>query len=347
VKKADRSKRAGAGKALFEAHRVPTTDPAYAVLAGLLDVVPTSSWHFARIESNGDLRGLSGAVTAHDLAALLDEVRRQRAVSGNGPRIAATLHRYAEAESGITLIFADARADYGIMTLLRDASLEAFTSSEISMLTLALDAGSDRLCSLRLQPFDERAATDGAKPIGTMALPSHDEAFYVLDSDLHIVLAWSSEQQRRTVLAGVHDDPGERLPALLEKSVRELTAAWATSTIKHPGIARPVSFLVVRTQPMSGKNGHFVGVRIDRFLPPNSLTGAAGRFHISPREVQVLARLLDGDHLDQIAARLHITSSTVQDHIKSMLDKTASRNRSELIARVLGWESAPNPRVHL
>jgi hypothetical protein len=28
-----------------------------------------------------------------------------------------------------------------------------------------------------------------------------------------------------------------------------------------------------------------------------------------------------------------------------MLDKTESRNRSELIARVLGWESAPNPRV--
>jgi DNA-binding CsgD family transcriptional regulator len=35
----------------------------------------------------------------------------------------------------------------------------------------------------------------------------------------------------------------------------------------------------------------------------------------------------------------------VQDHIKSMLDKTDSRNRSELIARILGWESRANPRV--
>jgi DNA-binding CsgD family transcriptional regulator len=56
--------------------------------------------------------------------------------------------------------------------------------------------------------------------------------------------------------------------------------------------------------------------------------------------VQVLALLLDGNHLDQIATQLSITSSTVQDHINSMLDKTGSRNRSELIARVLGWESA-------
>jgi DNA-binding CsgD family transcriptional regulator len=122
--------------------------------------------------------------------------------------------------------------------------------------------------------------------------------------------------------------------------VRKLTAAWATHSTKDPGMARPVSFLVLRTQPMSGPGGLFVGVRIDRFLPPNSLTGAATRFRISPREVQVLALLLDGEHLDQIADALHITSSTVQDHIKSMLDKTASRNRSELIARILGWESA-------
>ena len=93
---------------------------------------------------------------------------------------------------------------------------------------------------------------------------------------------------------------------------------------------------------MSGPAGLFIGVRIDRFQEPNSLTGAADRFHFSPREVQVLALLLDGNHLDQIAKQLHITSSTVQDHIKSMLDKTESRNRSELIARVLGWDSTPS-----
>jgi DNA-binding NarL/FixJ family response regulator len=56
----------------------------------------------------------------------------------------------------------------------------------------------------------------------------------------------------------------------------------------------------------------------------------------------VLALLLDGKHVDQIAKQLYITSSTVQNHIKSMRDKTESRNRSELIARDLGWESMPS-----
>jgi DNA-binding CsgD family transcriptional regulator len=161
-----------------------------------------------------------------------------------------------------------------------------------------------------------------------------------LDADFQIVLAWTAEDQRRIAVTGLHTHIAERLPVVLEETVRQLTAAWSGTIVKDPGVAHPVPFLVVRTQPLSGPAGLFIGVRIDRFQAPNSLTGAASRFHISPREVQVLALLLDGNHLDQIATQLSITSSTVQDHINSMLDKTGSRNRSELIARVLGWESA-------
>jgi len=50
----------------------------------------------------------------------------------------------------------------------------------------------------------------------------------------------------------------------------------------------------------------------------------AARYHISPRELQVLALLLDGAKLEEIGNQLSITSSTVQDHIKSMVDKTAA-----------------------
>jgi DNA-binding CsgD family transcriptional regulator len=322
------------------------SDPAYVVLAGILDVVPTADWSFARVEHSGALQVPDGSrISASELAALGDEYRRQRAVVTVGPRIAAVLRQFPGAASGITLIFADDRADYGILTLLRDATMPPFSSIEISILTFALDAGTERLAALRLQPEEQKfagiAASDGFAP------GLHDEAFYVLDNDMEIVLAWSSERQRRIAITGMHEHIAERLPPVLERSVRELTAAWATNIVKEPGIARPVPFLVVRTQPMTGPAGLFIGVRIDRFRPPNSLTEAAGRFHISPREVQVLALLLDGDHLDQIADRLKITSSTVQDHIKSMLDKTESRNRSELIARILGWEAPPNPRAIL
>lgn len=321
------------------------SDPAFPVLCGILDVVPVSRWTFARVQPSGELDALFGShANGHSRMVLADEYRRQRQKVAVGPRIAATLGSLDDYASGITLLFADARANFGILTLLRTAELGPFSASEISMLTFALDALSERLSGLRLQPGSKARVAELGDDPSDETTESPDGAFYVLDSDLQIVLAWTSENERRIALTGLHTRIAERLPAVLEDTVRELTAAWSKDSLKASSAAHPVPFLVVRTQPMSGPAGLFIGVRIDRFQPPNSLTGAASRFHISPREVQVLALLLDGNHLDEIARQLHITSSTVQDHIKSMLDKTESGNRSELIARVLGWESTPSAR---
>ena len=318
---------------------VPASDPVHPIISGILGVVPTSRWIFARVEREVNLTSLSGShVDADEAARLSDELVRQRAKSPKGPRIAATLGSFHDFGSGITLLFADARSTFGILMILRTAELGPFTSSEVAMLTFALDAASERFSVLRLQSSPRTAEEPRQHPMGT-ASQQADGAFYVLDADLQIVLAWNAEDQRRIALTGLHTRIAERLPSVLEETVRALTAGWSSGAVNQPGMGRPVPFLVVRTQPMSGPAGLFIGVRIDRYHEPNSLTGAADRFHISPREVQVLALLLDGKHLDQIAKQLYITPSTVQDHIKSMLDKTKSRNRSELIARVLGWES--------
>ena len=356
MKKGDRKKPAGpggefhSGDALSPSadptepmqRAMPESDPAYPIIMGILGVVPTSCWTFAHVGPNGELVSLFGSrASGTGLAGLSDEFKRQRTKTPTGPRIAATLGSLDEFASGITLLFADARLNFGILTLLRTLDLGPFTSSEISVLTFALDAISDRLSALRLQPPSKENVAARSPDEVPLDSAAPEGAFYVLDSDLQIVLAWSSEDQRRVALTGLHTRLAERLPIVLEQTVRELTAAWTDATVREPGVARPVPFLVVRTQPMSGPAGLFIGVQINRFHPHNSLTSVAGQYHISPREVQVLALLLDGKHLDEIAKQLYITSSTVQDHIKSMLDKTGSSNRSELIARVLGWESTP------
>jgi DNA-binding CsgD family transcriptional regulator len=324
------------------AHVIPESDPAHPIVSAILDIVPASRWTFAKVGPDGQLIFVAGSHgDGTSLPRLVDEVRRQRQVTRTGSRIAATLGPLDGFARGITLLFADARANFGILTLLRTADLGPFTSSEIGMLTFALDSASERFSALRLQPPPHPAAKSRSIPAATPA-EKPDGAFYVLDSDLQIVLAWNAEDQRRIAMTGLHTRIAERLPTVLEETVRALTTSWASGSVNQPGISRPVPFLVVRTQPMSGPAGLFIGVRIERFQEPNSLTGAADRFHISPREVQVLALLLDGNPLAQIAKQLHITSSTVQDHIKSMLDKTESGNRSELIARILGWDSTPS-----
>ncbi len=310
---------------------------AYSIVSAIASVVPASQWAFASISAAGALDPVFGSESAYEFTGLLgNEYRRLRLRGPGGPKISMTECAAKPYPTGVTLLFADTRLTYGILTLLRTAEIGSFTAPELSMLAFALDAVSEYLSASRLQPPKRHSAMP-SRGLPASFPAEGDGAFYVLDDDLRIVLASGAGDGIAGGL-GLDSRPGDRLPALLEQTVRAMTATWPNETVRQPAVARPVTFLVIRTRPMWGSTGVFTGVRIDRYREPNSLTAMAERFHISPREIQVLALLLDGNRLDQIAGSLYITSSTVQDHVKSMLDKTDSRNRSELISRVLGWK---------
>jgi len=317
---------------------LPESDPAYPILAGILGIVPVSDWTYNRTSPNGDvLEPLASPDESGGTPVAADRSRRPANGLGAGPRIGPAVDVPVEFAGGVTLVFADERARYAVLTLFRTAALGPFTSAEISVLTFALDALSDRLSALRLAPAQRHPTLDNRAPAAVGPAANSEQASYVLDDDLRIMLAWSSQDQRRVALIG--RSVSDRLPVVLEETVRGLTAGWPGERgAKCAGVARPVPFLLVHTVPMAGVLGEFIGVHLSRYVPPNSLTGAVATFHISPRERQVLALLLDGHHLEAIGRQLYITSSTVQDHINSMIQKTRTRNRTELIARILGWE---------
>ncbi len=109
---------------------LPESDPAYPIVMAILKVVPASRWAFARPETDGELAHLLSSGGNGDLLAeLKSEHSRQRAKSRVGSRIASTLGPLGNYESGVTLLFADGRANFGILTLLRSSDLGPFTSS--------------------------------------------------------------------------------------------------------------------------------------------------------------------------------------------------------------------------
>ena len=206
---------------------IPKTDAAYPIVTAILRIVPASRWAFARPEPDGELGNLlASAENGHELAALKNEISRQRERSKTGPRIAATLGPLGDYASGVTLLFADGKANFGILTLLRTSELGPFTSSEIAMLTLALDSGSERLSSLRLNPTAQARSIAENRDTAPNPIEHPEGEHYVLDQDLQIVLTWTSQEQRRAALTGLQTRLADRLPAVLEDTVRALIAGW-------------------------------------------------------------------------------------------------------------------------
>ena len=65
-------------------------------------------------------------------------------------------------------------------------------------------------------------------------------------------------------------------------------------------------------------------------------------YGLTRRERQVLQRVIAGPTSSAIAAQLHISVNTVQDHLKSIFAKVGVRSRGQLVARLLGEHYLPD-----
>ena len=63
-----------------------------------------------------------------------------------------------------------------------------------------------------------------------------------------------------------------------------------------------------------------------------TVSAAAERFRLSPRQAEVLALVCEGLTNFQIGERLLVTHATVVDHVRQLRDRTNARNRTHLAA---------------
>jgi DNA-binding CsgD family transcriptional regulator len=149
--------------------------------------------------------------------------------------------------------------------------------------------------------------------------------FFVIDRRLNVVL------RSRDIAAGPLNPS---LAGIITRRLRQDPRLHA-GTVLEPLDKETV----VRIVPLDENWPDHFAVFIERVKHRGSLTAVGARYHLSKRELEVLALIVRSLTTAEIAHRLCISQGTVGDHVKSLLRKTKTTRRSELIGRIYGLES--------
>jgi DNA-binding CsgD family transcriptional regulator len=198
----------------------------------------------------------------------------------------------------------------------------------------------------------ERATGKPALPIleGTSDNPSAYSALIVVDAEAQIKFSFwdgSDGQDAKELLC---EPNGSRLLGWLEVLVRSLIEDARAPDFKSYVVLRDAG-RTLRLLPLAGLEGTLFGLVMEADLDHTAIARAAGRFHLTRRQTEVLVLVLGGASASDVARSLVISEYTAQGYVKSLLAKTGARNRAAMVAKVLNWKQpvhsvhAPTPHL--
>jgi DNA-binding CsgD family transcriptional regulator len=138
------------------------------------------------------------------------------------------------------------------------------------------------------------------------------------------------------------DDEGPPVPAGAYNVAAQLLAVEAgvdgspPSARVHLAAGRWLTLRAARLEGDAPRDERDIVVTIDLSSATERLSLFARCSGLSPREAELLAHLATGADTRDVAARMFLSVHTVQDHLKSVFDKTCTRSRRTLLARALG-----------
>jgi DNA-binding CsgD family transcriptional regulator len=316
----------------FDGVCVVPVDPATLLpMAAVLENGPPTDAHLRlkEIEFAGDdfipLRSLAlsechAATLSQATGGVLDRSERHREIMGpNG------------FGDELRAVLVDGQVTWGALSLLRGAGRRAFSPADTELVEAVARHLAEGLRRAVLLEHDAPRPPDAEDAAGVVVLaPDGSTAF----AD-QVAATWMHELGGNGSLPPVVGAVASRARAVAAGTAHDGRIARAR--------ARTASgrWLVVRASVLADAPGAQVAVMIEPARPHELAPLVADAYGLTEREREVTRLVARGLQTNAIAARMHLSSWTVQDHVKAIFEKVGVVTRGELVARVFFHQRAP------
>ncbi|MFB4301636.1 LuxR C-terminal-related transcriptional regulator [Actinomadura sp. NTSP31] len=288
--------------------------------AGLLRLVEIEAREpdfnkWAQLAHAGRATGSLSEATAGDL----DRSLRQREIRRPGG--------FADE---LRVVLAGSTGMWGQLTVFREAGRPHFSSAEVEFASSVAGLIADGL---------RRGMLLGGAQTG-----DDDVGLLVLDPDDGVRMSNGTADRLLDEL-GTGSREGARLPLVISSVARQARSLCGpeTSAAPAPAGARPARarartragrWLIVRGSLLNDGPEPQVAVMLEATRPAEMAPLMVDAYGFTDSERRVTELVAQGLSTKQIAARLHVSSYTVQDHLKSIFAKSGTGSRGDLIARL-------------
>jgi len=217
-------------------------------------------------------------------------------------------------------VLTDAMGTWGTLTLLREAKRPNFTPTDVRFVASLTPILADGV---------RRATLLGDTGSGDRS----DSGFLVLAADDTVELVNPAAEQWIDELSPSRP-PRARLPAAIRAVVAQARciAAGDRDVLASARVrTRAGHWVVIRGSPVGTDQ---VAVLLEAARPAELATAMADAYALTDREREITALVARGLTTNEIADRLHLSAYTVQDHLKTIFDKSGTGSRGELVSRL-------------
>jgi DNA-binding CsgD family transcriptional regulator len=299
---------------------VATADPATLLFTGAHAEEPLAgaSARFLENEFSGaDVNRFAALATARRHVSTLDLATRGDRVAS--PRYGEIMRPLGLGDELRAALVAGTEC-WGYLCLHRADGGRGFTAAELELVA-------------RIGPHVAAGIRDATVRAAPRPGPQRPGVLVVSD-DLALVASTPEAEALAEVLDG---GPGE-LPLAVQALVAALLAAErgrGPSPLGSTVRTRTGEWVRLSASRLTGPVGGVVSVVLDPSRPASGAVARLAAHALTAREREIAVLVLRGRSTREISAALFLSPHTVQDHLKSVFDKTGVRSRRELVGLLL------------